>query len=134
MAALSEDRKTSARDGAVLSMPVAGAMKIFAGALVARDASGYATPGATGAALLGIGRAETMADNTSGADGDVSVTVSKGVFRFANDVTDTVTRIHIGLDCYIVDDQTVASTDGVGTRPVAGKVFDVDGEGVWVRF
>jgi len=134
MAALMEDRKTPARDGSVLSMPVAGAKKIFAGALVARDSGGYAVPGATGAALLGMGRAEVTVDNTSGADGDVSVTVGKGVFRFGNDVTDVITRAHMGLDCYIVDDQTVASTDGVGTRPVAGRVFDVDSEGVWVRF
>jgi hypothetical protein len=33
-----------------------------------------------------------------------------------------------------VDDQTVAKTDGTGARSVAGKVFDVDSGGVWVRF
>jgi hypothetical protein len=134
MAALDQDRNTPARDGSVLSMPVAGAKRIYAGALVARDASGYATPGATATTLMGIGRAEAQADNSSGSDGDMTVQVRKGVFRFANDGTDTVTRAHVGQDCYIVDDQSVASNDGAGTRSVAGKVFDVDTEGVWVRF
>jgi len=134
MAALIEDRNTPARDGSVLSMPVAGGVKIYAGALVARDAGGLATPGATGTTLLGIGRAESEADNSSGADGQATVAVRKGVFRFDNDGADAVMRAHMGQDCYIVDDQTVASTDGIGTRSVAGKVFDVDSEGVWVKF
>jgi len=134
MAALDQDRNTPARDGSVLSIPVAGAKKIYAGALVARDASGYATPAAAATTLMGLGRAEAQADNSSGSDGAVNVQVRKGVFRFANDGTDTVSRSHIGQDCYMVDDQSVASNDGTGTRSVAGEVFDVDSEGVWVRF
>lgn len=133
MAALTQDRNTPVRDGSVLSAPVAGTKNIYAGALVARDASGYATPGATATTLVGLGRAESNVDNTAGSDGDVVVAVRKGVFRFANDGTDTVTRAHIGGNCYIVDDQTVASTDGTSTRSVAGKVFDVDPDGVWVQ-
>lgn len=134
MAALTEDRKTQMRDGEVMSLQVAGAKSIFAGALVARDASGYATPGATATGIRGIGRAEGQADNSSGADGDMAVAVRKGVFCFDNDGTDTVTIAHIGNDCYMVDDQSVASNDGTGTRSVAGTVFDVDADGVWVKF
>lgn len=134
MAAMTEDRNTPARDGAIVSMPVAAGKKLFAGAMVARDLAGYATPGATATTLMGMGRAESVADNSSGADGDLAVAVRKGVFRFANDATDTVTRAAIGQDCYIVDDQTVAVNDGTGTRSKAGKVFDVDPEGVWVSF
>ncbi|MFB0515162.1 MAG: hypothetical protein ACETWG_00985, partial [Candidatus Neomarinimicrobiota bacterium] len=33
---------------------------------------------------------------------------------------------------YIVDDQTVAKTDGTGTRSPAGFIEDVDSNGVWV--
>ena len=40
----------------------------------------------------------------------------------------------IGKDCFIVDDQTVAKTNGANTRSRAGKVFDVDADGVWVDF
>jgi hypothetical protein len=116
-------------------MGVAGTKKIYAGSLVARDASGYATPGATATTILGMGRAEALVDNSSGSDGDLSVDVRKGVFKFANSAGgDEITIADIGSNCYIVDDQTVAKTDGTSTRSVAGKVVDVDSDGVWVKF
>lgn len=135
MAALTEDRNTPKRDGITRSIGVAGGVTIYTGALVAVDTnSGYATPGTTATTLRGIGRAEAQADNSGGSDGDVTVEVSSGIFRFANDTTDTVSDANIGSDCYIVDDQTVASNDGTGTRSVAGTVFKVDSDGVWVKF
>jgi len=135
MAALTADRNTPRRDGDIISMGVAGTKKIFSGALVARDANGYATPGAPATGLLGIGRAQAQADNSSGADGDVTLDVRKGVFRFTNSAGgDEIVAADIGSDCYIADDQTVAKTDGTGTRSVAGKVFDVEPDGVWVKF
>jgi hypothetical protein len=45
---------------------------------------------------------------------------------------DAISTANIGADCYIVDDQTVALTNGTNTRSVAGKIFDVDSAGVWV--
>jgi hypothetical protein len=135
MAALTADRNTAMRDGHIVSLPVAASVKIYAGALVARDASGNATPGATATDILGVGRAEAQADNSSGSAGDLSVEIRKGVFRFENSTgVDEITPADIGSDCYIVDDATVALTDGSGTRSVAGTVFDVDSDGVWVRF
>ncbi len=135
MAALSADRSTSMRDGNIILVPVAASVKIYAGALVARDASGNATPGATATDILGLGRAESQADNSSGSAGDISVEVRKGVFKFENSSGgDEITGADIGSDCYIVDDQTVAKTDGTGTRSVAGTVFEVEADGVWVKF
>jgi hypothetical protein len=40
----------------------------------------------------------------------------------------------VGKQCYLVDDQTVAKTDGTNTRSPAGFVRDVDADGVWVEF
>lgn len=135
MAALTTDRNTAMRDGHIVSLPVAASVKIYAGALVALDSNGSAKPGETATGLLGIGRAEAQADNSSGSAGDVNVEVRKGVFRFENSVGgDEITLADIGSDCYIVDDSTVAKTDGTSTRSVAGKVFDVDSDGVWVKF
>lgn len=134
MAALSKDRNTPMRDGAVLSVPAAASQKFYAGALAAINATGYATPGATATTLIGAGRVESQVDNTTGGDGEAVVAIRKGIFRYDNDGTDTVTRAHIGQDCYMVNDQSVASNDGTGSRSVAGKVFDVDPDGVWVRF
>jgi hypothetical protein len=119
----------------MVSLPVAASVKIYAGALVALDSNGNAKPGETATGLLGIGRAEAQADNSSGSAGDINVEVRKGVFRFENSAGgDEITLADIGADCYIVDDSTVAKTDGTSTRSVAGKVFDVDSDGVWVRF
>lgn len=132
MAALTEDRNTPRRAGLGLSLPAAAAKKFFAGALVARDAAGNATPGATATDLLGVGRCKTFVDNTNGAAGAVEVEIEKGTFRYANSATDPVTKADIGNDCYIVDDQTVSHTDT--NQSVAGKVQDVDELGVWVRF
>ncbi len=132
-AALAADRDTSMRAGDSINIGVAAAKKIYEGALVARDANGYATPGATATTLVGIGRAEEQVDNSAGANGAKTVTVRKGIFKFGNSAAaDAITDAVIGTNCYIVDDQTVAKTDGTATRSVAGKVFKVDSDGVWV--
>jgi len=115
-------------------MRVGAGVKVYAGSLVARNATGYIVPGSVATTLLGMGRSESQVDNTGGADGDVTVIVRKGVFRFANEGTDLVSIADIGNDCFIVDDQTVAKTNGGSTRSVAGKVVDVDSDGVWVKF
>lgn len=135
MTALAAERDTSERNGSNLSLPAAAAKKIFAGSLVARDGSGNATPGAVATTLLGAGRAKETVDNSGGAAGDLSVEIEKGIFRFGNSTAgDLIARADIGNDCYIVDDQTVAKTNGTTTRSVAGKIFDVDSIGVWVAF
>lgn len=135
MGVLTSDRNTAMREGVMVNLPVAAAKKIYTGALVARDTDGNATPGATATTLLGLGRAEEQVDNSGGVAGDKTVQVRKGVFRFDNSAAgDQITSAEIGKDCYIVDDQTVAKTDGGSTRSVAGRVFDVDSDGVWVEF
>jgi hypothetical protein len=135
MAALTSDRNTAAREGNQLSLPVAAGTKIFAGSIVARDASGNAVPGSTATTLLGVGRAEQQVDNTGGAAGDKAVNIAKGIFQFANSSAgDLITLADVGANCHIVDDQTVAKTNGTNTRSVAGAVFDVDANGVWVKF
>lgn len=133
--ALTADRNTPSRAGEEVVLPAAAAKKFYAGSLVARDASGNATPGAVATTLLGAGRCAEYVDNSGGSAGDKTVRIEKGVFRFANSASgDLIALADIGTDCYIVDDQTVAKTNGTGTRSVAGKVFDVDSEGVWVKF
>jgi len=65
----------------------------------------------------------------------VQVAVRRGCFQFANSAsTDALTNLDIGATCYIVDNQTVAKTDGSATRSKAGVVRSVDAGGVWVEF
>lgn len=137
MTALAADRATPRRAGTNKSLPVAANAVIFQGAIVAvsTTAPGYATKGATSTTLRGVGVARNRADNTGGADGAKSVEVETGTWAFANSAAaDLITRADIGAACYMVDDQTVAKTNGGGTRSVAGIVSDVDAYGVWVTF
>lgn len=133
--ALAKDRNTPARSGNRSEPGVATGVLIYAGALVAINANGFATPGATATTLKGFGRAEEQVDNSDGADGDVTVKVGREIYRFDNSAGgDEITLSDVGSDCYIVDDETVALTDGTGARSVAGKIHDVDALGVWVKF
>lgn len=134
MAALAQDRNTPKRENAQYARPVAANAKIFAGALVCMSATGWATPGAVATTLKVDGRALAPADNTGGANGAINVTVEKGTFRFGNSSAgDLITAADIGNTAYIVDDQTVAKTNGGATRSAAGTIQDVDAQGVWVR-
>jgi hypothetical protein len=132
--ALSKDRNTPPADGDIREFGVLADAVIFAGALVAITAAGFAKPGAVATTLKAVGRAEEHVDNTGGADGDVTVRVRKGVFRFANSAAaDAITAADVGANCYIVDDETVAKTSGTNTRSVAGVIDQVDADGVWVK-
>ncbi|WP_136414818.1 hypothetical protein [Herbaspirillum sp. ST 5-3] len=133
MAALTADRNTPHKDGDLLPVLVAGATKIYAGAIVVANA-GYAEPGSTALNLVYLGRADESVDNSAGADGAKTVTVRRNkAFKWANSGADAITQAEVGKTCYIVDDQTVAKTDGGGTRSAAGKVVGLDADGVWVE-
>lgn len=132
MAPLTKDRNTQRMTGDVYSYPVAANAVIYAGALVAL-AAGLAAPGATAANLIAVGRAEEQIDNTDGAASAVKIRVRSGVFHFANSVGgDEIVATDVGADCFIVDDQTVAKTNGGATRSQAGRIAQVDGLGVMV--
>ena len=133
MAALTGDRNTPRRERGNETHPVKAATTIFAGSLVCLDASGWAVPGSTSTTLTAVGRAEMRVVN-SGANGDLSVDIRRGRFRFGNSASgDLITRADIGKSAYVVDDQTVAKTNGGSTRSVAGTIRDVDAQGVWVE-
>ncbi|MER9017360.1 hypothetical protein [Mesorhizobium sp. M0898] len=132
MTNLSADRNTQRRERGSKSVPMAAA-KIFAGSIVCRNATGYATKGAADTTLHAIGRAAEQVDNSAGAPGDLRIRVDEGIFRWANSGGgDLIGISSIGHRCFIADDQTVAKTSGAGTRAAAGIVVDVDAVGVCV--
>lgn len=135
MAALTADRNTLAKDGELIPVPVAAATKIYAGSLVVANANGYGAPGSVATTLIALGRAESYVDNSAGANGDKVVQVRRGIaFKFANHAADLVVQADFGKTCYVVDDQTVAKTNGGATRSAAGTVVGVEADGVWVLF
>jgi hypothetical protein len=131
MTALTKDRNTIRRLGELHVDPVGASANIRAGALLVLNAAGFVVPGSTATGLTVRGRADEAVDNSAGADGDVTAQSSKGTFQFVND--GSINRTHIGGTAYIVDDQTVAATDGTGTRSAGGVIDDVDADGVWVQ-
>jgi hypothetical protein len=132
--ALSSARNTPEQLGAVLGFPVKASVKPIQGGIAVLS-GGYAAPGATATGLVAVGRFEETVDNTAGSNGAISVRVRSGIFKFANSASgDLIAQSDAGVNCYIVDDQTVAKTDGTGTRSVAGKIVAVDADGVWVKF
>lgn len=134
MAALTADRAIPRRDGKRLSLPVAASTKIFVGSLVCVNASGLAVKGAVATTLKAAGVAIEQADNSAGVASALRVEVERGVFQFANSSAgDLIGLADIGSTCFIVDDQTVAKTNGSSTRSAAGIVRDVDAQGVWVE-
>lgn len=136
MTAIAIERDTQRRLGDRAAFPVLATTKVLAGTIVALTAAGYAQGGAAATTLTAVGMADETVDNTAGSSGDLKVPVrNDGWFRFANSASgDLITIAEIGDSCYIVDNQTVAKTDGTGTRSVAGKIRDVDAAGVWIEF
>ena len=118
--------RTRAGNGRLFSDPVAAATTIYAGALVALDASGNAVPAIPAAPVM-RGVALDKADNSGGAAGDETVSMDRGHFLIAND--GSLDRTDIGSDVYVVDDNTV----GAAGTLVAGKCLDVLTEGVVVE-
>lgn len=119
--ALTASRETDERKLELDSFPVAATYIIYAGALVMLNSSGYARPGATATGMIAVGKATQYVDNTDGAAGDENVEVALGCFSFKNSSsTDEIATDDYGKLCYIVDDQTVALTDGstAGTAQV----------------
>lgn len=134
MVALNKDRNTPQRLGKRYGIGVKAATIIYGGSILCRDANGYAVPGATATTLVALGRATARFDNSTGANDAVTAEYEPGEFKFGNSAAgDLIDRTQVGLDCYMVDDQTVAKTSGGGTRSIAGKVTRVGADGgVWV--
>ena len=134
MTALSANRQTPELVGGIHDFDMAANAVMFAGSLAVINAAGYAAPGTTALGLRAAGRVEEYANNTGGANGAKKARIKPGVFRFANSAAgDLIAAADIGNDCYIVDDQTVAKTSATNTRSIAGKIVNVDAQGVWVK-
>ena len=133
--ALTTERDTKAHEVDHIDwLPVAASTKIYAGALVASNAAGYAIPMSTATGLTAAGRAEHTVDNSMGAAGDRKLTIRRGIFRYKNSAAaDAITIADRYKQVYAVDDETVAKTDGGGTRSRGGMVVNVEPAGVWVN-
>jgi hypothetical protein len=115
----------------IINLPMAASLKIWKGGLVSASTAS-ATKGQAvkaGASLVQqvVGIATKTVDNSAGSAGALSIDVQAGDFWFTNSGGgDAIDLQHIGMPCYVVDDQTVALTDNAGARIVAGTIVSVD--------
>jgi hypothetical protein len=133
MAALTARRPTTrvGEPERLHKLGIKAATQVWAGGICVIDA-GYLAPGRTATGLLQLGAFEQSVNNP-GAAGAELVEAMEGSYKWANSTAgDQIVQADVGKDCYIVDDQTVAKTDGTGTRSRAGKVQRVDTDGVVV--
>ena len=138
MAALTQSRDTVRYGDAtlpqLLKVPLKAGAKVFQGGIVCVDATGYGVAGATALNLKTLGVARADLDNTAGANGAKVAEVRRGPHAFNNSAAgDAITQADMYADVYLVDDNTVAKTNGGGTRSVAGRVIGFEGSQVIVE-
>ena len=133
MTALTAGKPIKTRAGDQIGVGLLANAKVYAGGIAVLTSTGVARAAITGTGLKCIGYFEGNYDNTGGADKDVIANIKKDVLLCVNSTsTDALTAADINSVCYLVDDQTVAKTNGTSTRSAAGRVVDVTTEGVWV--
>ena len=135
MTALTADRDCRRREGLEYKLPAEAGAVGYAGGLAALNASGNVVSGSTATGLQGIGRFQYAFNNSGAAAGAVLAHINTGIFNFNNAASspDLITAAMTGQIAWIVDDNTVAATNGGGTRSPAGVIDGVDSLGVWIR-
>lgn len=133
MPALTKERKTQQlSDHTVIDLqpfPMKAAAVGFAGAIAVLD-GGLLAPARTALGLIPVGIFQKTVDNTAGKDGDLVGLARQGTFPFFNSGgADAIVLADVGKDCFLVDDQTVAKTDGGVTRSRAGKIMRIREDG-----
>lgn len=100
-------REDFRKDDELTTYPVKASTKIYKGALVGVDASGYVTPAApTSKRVCGV--AYETVDNSGGSNGLLNIRViRKGSFQFN---TSGLTIANIGDKVYVTDDNTVQTS------------------------
>lgn len=129
--ALTKDKGTLQKGRGLVVLAVAASAMIHGGAIVVVD-GGYATKATTKTGLKFVGIAEESVDNTGGGNGAKTVEVRRDRIYFAkNSATDPIAQADLFNQCYLQDDETVAKTNGTNTRSLAGRIIQVDANGVW---
>ena len=128
---LTADRATPRRDGVQYEDAPAAGQVIYRGALVCLNAAGALVVGSASTTLKARGVAET---STLDPDYRGTIRSRRGLYRFKNSASgDLIAVADVGNNCFIVDDETVAKTNGSSTRSIAGVIRAVDAAGVWVE-
>lgn len=137
MAALTADRDTQEKaSGHAMPHAEVGAdstQYYRGGILVIDPADGKIKKATTATGLIAVGRCEENV--LTGTSNTRKIKARSGIFKYGNSAAaDAIAADDIGKECFLVDDQTVALTNGTNTRSRAGVIYGVDSDGVWVSF
>ena len=133
MVALTKSRAVKSIPGILFSYHVLANAIIHQGAIVVVNSSGYAKPAAAATGLVAVGIARESVDATGLSSGDISIEIEEMIAECQNSAGDEITIADIGKVCFLADDQTVAKTDGTGTRSPAGVFKKIEGGRVFVK-
>ena len=116
--------KTIAKDRR--SHPIAAAIVLLRGAMVFKNAGGYADM-TTGNGLKCLGVSPGDQDNAAGADGAFRAELETDrVFDFAiGTSSDALLDADVGATVYAIDNATVGKTNGSSSRAIAGTLHEI---------
>lgn len=117
MANLTAAIDTQESDGREHWYLMATNIKLYAGAFVVVNASGYAADMIGGtASQLFVGTCLETTDNTGGANGAKRVKVRRLRGHIETRVATGLTQASVGLPAYAADDNTITTTAGTNTQ------------------
>jgi hypothetical protein len=131
MTAITEQRDTRERHVTYTNLwdhLAASSHTFIKGGMVAINATGLLVMASSTAGEIPCGRCEENV--VTGAGNTRKVKFKSGVFKWANEGTAPVVQATVGRDCFVQDNATVRVSDD--TSSVAGKVVELDTDGVWV--
>lgn len=137
MAALTSARSTWSRALAFASLPLPSGQTAWEGGMACLDTAqpGLVFPGtASTSTQIPIGKFVSSVANTSGSNINVNVELTVEVWcRNWDSVTGggAVTISNLLQEVYIASDHEVTTT--AGSNGKAGRVWDVNGDGVWIQ-
>lgn len=124
MANITARKNVSRQEGKILSYPVEESTTIYEGALVAVNAAGYAVNASDTSGERVVGVANETVDNSSGADGDLSIEVwTEGVIDLAAGFS--ATQANVGDKVYASDNQTVDLAGNLTNDILVGVIVEV---------
>lgn len=131
MPALTQPYEAHEREGLIIAYPVKANAKIWKGALVCVDSTGYLVPAADAAGLRFVGVAFESVDNTGGGNGDKRCRVVKrGSFVYNR--VGSYTQADVGATVRVASDNEVAKTST--NNILVGTVVELlDGNRVRIR-
>ncbi|MCS6918818.1 MAG: DUF2190 family protein [Fimbriimonadales bacterium] len=131
MPALTQPYETHEREGLIIAYPVKANAKIWKGALVCVDSTGYLVPASDSAGLRFVGVAFESVDNTGGGNGEKRCRVVKrGTFIYNR--VGSYTQADVGATVRATTDNEVAKTSA--NNILVGTVVELlDGNRVRIR-